>query len=122
MSSAEATHTPTSARMARHDGRTASIAPKEGATPVELPHHPALAAHDIVQFLARRAVAGVESVTDGAYSRSLRLPHGAGALTLTPHAKAVTVELDVDDPRDESAAREAAPRILRLDVAPDAVH
>jgi AraC family transcriptional regulator of adaptative response / DNA-3-methyladenine glycosylase II len=107
--------------MARHDGRAASTAPKAGAMAIDLPHHPDLAAYELVAFLARRAVAGVEAVSDGAYSRSLALPHGAGVLTLTPRAEAVTVELELGDPRDEAAALQAARQILRLDVDPRAV-
>jgi AraC family transcriptional regulator, regulatory protein of adaptative response / DNA-3-methyladenine glycosylase II len=88
---------------------------------IDLPHHPDLAAHELVAFLARRAVARVEAVTGDGYSRSLALPHGAGVLTLTPRPDAVTVELELDDPRDEAAALQAARRILRLDVDPAAV-
>jgi AraC family transcriptional regulator of adaptative response / DNA-3-methyladenine glycosylase II len=75
----------------------------------------------LVEFLARRAVAGVETVVDGAYSRSLRLPHGAGVLTLQPRSDHVRLQLDLGDPRDEPYALGAAERILRLDVDPDAV-
>jgi AraC family transcriptional regulator of adaptative response / DNA-3-methyladenine glycosylase II len=74
-----------------------------------------------VAFLARRAVTGVEAVSDGAYSRSLSLRHGAGVLTLTPQREAVRIELDLDDPRDEPAALAVAERILRLDVDPEAI-
>jgi AraC family transcriptional regulator of adaptative response / DNA-3-methyladenine glycosylase II len=88
---------------------------------IDLPHHPDLAAHELVAFLARRAVAGVESVGEGAYSRSLSLPYGAGVLTLRPRPEAVRVELSLDDSRDTDAATEAAKRILRLDVDPEAV-
>jgi AraC family transcriptional regulator of adaptative response / DNA-3-methyladenine glycosylase II len=66
-------------------------------------------------------VRGVEAVEDGAYSRSLRLPHGAGVITLRPESDHVYVELDLDDARDEPAALDAAARILRLDVDPRAV-
>jgi AraC family transcriptional regulator of adaptative response / DNA-3-methyladenine glycosylase II len=87
----------------------------------QLRHAPELAAHGLVEFLARRAVAGVEAVEDSAYSRSLRLPHGAGVLTLQPQRDRVRVELDLDDARDEPAALDAAKRILRLDMDPRAV-
>jgi AraC family transcriptional regulator of adaptative response / DNA-3-methyladenine glycosylase II len=63
----------------------------------------------------------VEEVHDGAYRRSLRLPHGAGVLTLRPRSDRVEVELHLDDPRDEAQALDAARRTLRLDVDPDAV-
>jgi AraC family transcriptional regulator of adaptative response / DNA-3-methyladenine glycosylase II len=88
---------------------------------IDLPHPPALEASELVAFLARRAVAGVETVRDGAYSRSLRLPHGAGVVTLRPRSDRVRVELDLEDPRDEPRALDAARHILRLDVDPDAV-
>jgi AraC family transcriptional regulator of adaptative response / DNA-3-methyladenine glycosylase II len=94
---------------------------RKKAQSIELPHHPQLAAHELVEFLARRAVAGVEAVNDGAYSRSLRLDHGAGVITLRPASDRVRVELDLDDPRDEPAALEAATSILRLDLDPEAV-
>jgi AraC family transcriptional regulator of adaptative response / DNA-3-methyladenine glycosylase II len=86
-----------------------------------LEHAPALAAHALVEFLARRAVKGVEAVADGAYTRSVRLPHGAGVLTLRPHTDHVCVELELADARDEPAALDAATRILRLDVDSGAV-
>jgi AraC family transcriptional regulator of adaptative response / DNA-3-methyladenine glycosylase II len=87
----------------------------------EFSHHPALTAHELIEFLARRAVAGVEAVQDSAYSRSLRLPHGSGVLTLRPNSDHVRVEIDLDDARDEPDALEAARRTLRLDVDPRAV-
>ncbi len=74
-----------------------------------------------MDFLARRAVAGVEAVHDGAYRRSLRLRHGAGVLELAPRADRVRCELHLEDPRDEAQAMDAARRTLRLDVDPDAV-
>jgi AraC family transcriptional regulator, regulatory protein of adaptative response / DNA-3-methyladenine glycosylase II len=86
-----------------------------------LPHHPALDAHELVAFLARRAVAGIEAVDDGTYRRSLRLPHGAGILALTPHTDHVACELDLDDPRDKPQALEAARGKLRLDTDPHAI-
>jgi AraC family transcriptional regulator of adaptative response / DNA-3-methyladenine glycosylase II len=87
----------------------------------DLPHPQELAADDLIVFLARRAVAGVEAVDNGAYSRSLRLTHGAGVLTLRPRNEAVAVELDLDDPRDEAEALDAARRTLRLDADPAAI-
>jgi len=84
-------------------------------------HAPALAAHELIAFLARRAVAGVEAVDDGTYRRSLALRHGAGILALTPHGDHVDCELQLDDPRDEAEALAAARRTLRVDADPAAI-
>jgi AraC family transcriptional regulator, regulatory protein of adaptative response / DNA-3-methyladenine glycosylase II len=54
------------------------------------------------EFLATRAVAGVEVATDTTYSRTLRLPHGTG-----------TVELELDD-HDESGSTAFVPATFRL--------
>jgi AraC family transcriptional regulator of adaptative response / DNA-3-methyladenine glycosylase II len=73
-----------------------------------LSHHPALAAAELVEVLARRAVPGVEEVRDGVYFRSL--PDGQ-VLELRPGEDHVEVSGDLG----------AARSILRLDVDPDAV-
>ena len=54
----------------------------------------------MIEFLQRRAVPGVEEVSDGAYRRSVRLAHGAEVVELrpdvpTPHSRAV-FDLDRD--------------------------
>ena len=74
---------------------------------MRLSHHPALHAGELIDFLARRAVPGVEEVVDGVYRRSL----GDGVLQLRPGEEGVEVE------GDPSAAR----RILRLDADPAAI-
>jgi AraC family transcriptional regulator of adaptative response / DNA-3-methyladenine glycosylase II len=72
---------------------------------VRLTHHPALHAGDLIDFLARRAVPGVEEVVDGVYRRSMA---DGSVLEITPDAD---VEGDVD----------AARAILRLDADPGAI-
>jgi AraC family transcriptional regulator of adaptative response / DNA-3-methyladenine glycosylase II len=47
-----------------------------GALSLRLPSRLPLEAEALVAFLERRVVPGVEEVLDGAYRRSLRLPHG----------------------------------------------
>jgi AraC family transcriptional regulator, regulatory protein of adaptative response / DNA-3-methyladenine glycosylase II len=71
-------------------------------------HDPSLDTTELVAFLARRAVPGVEEVVDGVYRRSL--PDGS-ILTLAPREGAVDVEGD----------RRAAEQILRLDADPEAI-
>ena len=72
---------------------------------MRLPHHPALHAGELIDFLARRAVPGVEAVVDGVYRRSLA---DGSILAITPGAD---VEGDVV----------AARAILRLEADPDAI-
>lgn len=88
---------------------------------MHLPHHPALDASELVAFLGRRAVGGVEEVCDGIYRRSLRLPSGPGVIELRPGRYGVEVELALSDPADEPAARAAAQRLLRLEADPEAI-
>jgi AraC family transcriptional regulator, regulatory protein of adaptative response / DNA-3-methyladenine glycosylase II len=72
---------------------------------VRLTHHPALHAGELIDFLARRAVPGVEEVVDGVYRRSMA---DGSVLEITP---------DADVEGDVVAAR----AILRLDADPVAI-
>ena len=77
---------------------------------MRLDHHPALHAGELIAFLARRAVPGVEEVVevvDGVYRRSL----SDGLLELRPGEEGVEVEGDLG----------AARVILRLDADPEAI-
>jgi AraC family transcriptional regulator of adaptative response / DNA-3-methyladenine glycosylase II len=75
----------------------------------------------LLGFLAARAVPGVEGVSDGTYRRTLRLPHGAGVVSLAPGQQAVRCTLELADRRDVSAAVERCRRLLDLDADPEAV-
>jgi AraC family transcriptional regulator, regulatory protein of adaptative response / DNA-3-methyladenine glycosylase II len=72
---------------------------------VRLIHHPALHAGELIDFLARRAVPGVEEVVDGVYRRSL------------PDGSVLEITRDADVEGDVGAAR----AILRLDADPAAI-
>jgi AraC family transcriptional regulator, regulatory protein of adaptative response / DNA-3-methyladenine glycosylase II len=61
--------------------------------------------HELIEFLARRAVPGVEEVVDGVYRRSL------------PDGSVVTITADAEVEGDAAAAR----AILRLDADPQAI-
>jgi AraC family transcriptional regulator of adaptative response / DNA-3-methyladenine glycosylase II len=80
----------------------------------------------LLRFFADRAVAGVEEVRDGAYRRTLRLPHGQGTVALrVPPAKGreprhVECELRLADLRDLTAAVQRCRRLLDLDADPAA--
>lgn len=88
---------------------------------MRLSHDPALDATELVSFLARRAIRGVEELRDGAYRRSLRLPGGQGVIALIPRREEVDVELTLEDPADEGPALEAVQRLLRLEADPIAI-
>jgi len=71
--------------------------------------------------LVATAVPGVEEWRDGAYRRTLRLPHGAGVVALTPEADHVGCRLSLLDLRDLSTAIARCRRLLDLDADPAAV-
>ncbi|MPZ63809.1 MAG: helix-turn-helix domain-containing protein [Propionibacteriales bacterium] len=75
----------------------------------------------LLDFLGPRAVPGVEDVIDGAYQRTLRLPHGPGVVTLEPRDDRVDATLSVEDLRDVPAVVERCRRLCDLDADPAAV-
>jgi AraC family transcriptional regulator of adaptative response / DNA-3-methyladenine glycosylase II len=85
-------------------------------------------ASGVLDFLAARAVAGVEEVTTSAetgavtaYARTLRLSHGVAVARLTPAAGHVRAELRLSDVRDLGSAVARLRRLLDLDADPHAV-
>ncbi|MFF4603491.1 AlkA N-terminal domain-containing protein [Streptomyces sp. NPDC001339] len=75
----------------------------------------------LLRFFGARAVVGVEEVDSGTYRRSLRLPHGAGAVGLTPHSGHVEAQFRLEDIRDLATAIHRCRRLLDLDADPLAV-
>ncbi|MDQ6796542.1 MAG: helix-turn-helix domain-containing protein, partial [Actinomycetota bacterium] len=71
--------------------------------------------------LAATAVAGVEEWREGAYRRTLRLPHGNGIVSLAPAADHIDCRLSLGDMRDLAAAINRCRRLLDLDADPVAV-
>lgn len=88
---------------------------------LRLPFRPPLDAAGLLRFFADRAIPGVETVEDGTYARTLRLPHGPAALRLTPCDGHVRGELRLADVRDLGSAVTRARRLLDLDADPEAV-
>jgi AraC family transcriptional regulator of adaptative response / DNA-3-methyladenine glycosylase II len=74
-----------------------------------------------LRFLAGRAVTGLESYDGTTYSRTLRLPHGAGLASLAPATGYVAARLRLADHRDLAAAVARVRRLLDLDADPQAV-
>jgi AraC family transcriptional regulator of adaptative response / DNA-3-methyladenine glycosylase II len=89
-----------------------------GAVDLRLPARAPLDGEALLEFLAARAIAGVEQVEDGTYRRSLALEHGGGLVALTPEAGAVHCVLQLDDLRDLTAAVARCRRLLDLDADP----
>jgi AraC family transcriptional regulator of adaptative response / DNA-3-methyladenine glycosylase II len=66
-------------------------------------------------------VPGVEEWRDGAYRRSLRLPHGTGIVALRPGPEYIACQLSLTDLRDLAIAISRCRRLLDLDADPVAV-
>ncbi len=92
-----------------------------GAVVLRLPFRAPLDAEGLIAFLALRAVPGVEEVVEGAYRRSLRLPHGTGTVELQPAGEHVQARLWLEDLRDLAAAVQRCKSLLDLDSDPQAV-
>jgi AraC family transcriptional regulator, regulatory protein of adaptative response / DNA-3-methyladenine glycosylase II len=94
---------------------------RAGAITVRLAFRRPLPADLLLDFLAVRAVPGVEAATTGAYRRALRLPHGLGTVTLTPCDDHVAAALRLADLRDLAPAVARCRALFDLDADPAAV-
>ncbi len=109
--------TPTGLRARRRRG-----APGEPGTIVlSLPYRAPMSVDVTLDFLAMRAIAGVESTEDGAYRRVLRAPGGPAAVTLSAAPNAVSCRVRLHDHRDLVAVVARTRRLLDLDADPEAV-
>ncbi|MBM0279924.1 helix-turn-helix domain-containing protein [Micromonospora sp. STR1s_6] len=92
-----------------------------GTISLRLAYRPPLHARALLDFLAVRALPGVEEVRDGTYRRGLRLPHGIGQVALTPADGHVAATLRLADLRDLAPAVARCRRLLDLDADPAAI-
>lgn len=116
--------TPTALRQhaaARFKAESDRRPPSPGGLSLRLPVRTPFAFEGVFGHLAACAVPGCEEVRDGAYRRTLRLPHGNGIVSLTPAPDHVRCELVLDDFRDLTAAITRCRRLLDLDADPEAV-
>lgn len=89
---------------------------------LRLAYRPPFDLDHLLDYLCGRAVPGIETVADGAYTRSMRLAHGAAVVTLRQGAgDFVECRLRLDDTRDLGSAVARSRRILDLDADPTAV-
>jgi AraC family transcriptional regulator, regulatory protein of adaptative response / DNA-3-methyladenine glycosylase II len=90
---------------------------------MDLPFRAPLQSRALLEWLAARAVPGVEEVDGATYRRSLRLQRGAGVVEveLGGAEDAVRCRLLLDEPLDADATVARVRRLLDLDVDPTAV-
>jgi AraC family transcriptional regulator of adaptative response / DNA-3-methyladenine glycosylase II len=92
-----------------------------GTLELRLPYREPFDGAGLIEFLARRAIVGVEEVSGGAYRRSLSLPHGPGIVELLPLGGHVRARLWLQDLRDLGAAVNRCRGLLDLDSDPGSV-
>ncbi|MGB6454906.1 MAG: AlkA N-terminal domain-containing protein [Streptosporangiaceae bacterium] len=88
---------------------------------LRLPFRAPLQPDSLFGHLAATAVPGVEEWRDGAYRRTLRLPHGHGIAALRPEHDHVGCRIWLTDLRDLASAISRCRRLLDLDADPVAV-
>jgi AraC family transcriptional regulator of adaptative response / DNA-3-methyladenine glycosylase II len=95
----------------------------EGAeVEVELATRPPFAAPQLFEFLAARAVPGIEHWDGARFHRALSLPGGHALARMRSDSEAaVMIELELTSAADRDAAIEAVRRLLDLDADPVAV-
>lgn len=92
-----------------------------GGLSLRLPFRKPLCPDNLFGHLAATAVPGVEEWRDGAYRRTLRLPHGHGVVSLRPTPDHIACRLNLTDLRDLAAATSRCRWLLDLDADPVAV-
>ncbi len=117
------------ARAARTaQGRRSRRSPATQAIALRLPCRQPFNPASVLDFLGLRALPGVEALDGAAYTRSLRLPHGHGVVTLrAPETDSadgpayVEGELLLSDLRDLHTAVARCRQLLDLDADPVAI-
>ncbi|AVT33860.1 AraC family transcriptional regulator [Plantactinospora sp. BC1] len=92
-----------------------------GTITLRLAYRAPLHADALLDFLALRAVPGIEEVGAGSYRRGLRLPNGPAEIALTPMPGYVAATLRLTDVRDLAPAVARCRRLFDLDADPEAV-
>ena len=92
-----------------------------GTLSLRLPFRAPLFPDNLFGHLAATGVPGVEEWRDGAYRRTLRLPHGPGIVSLRPASDHIGCRLALTDLRDLSIAISRCRWLLDLDADPVAV-
>ncbi|MEU0276008.1 AlkA N-terminal domain-containing protein [Streptomyces sp. NPDC006307] len=109
------------ARAARSSAGTSKTPHTPGVLALRLPYRAPLNPDNLFGHLAATAVPGVEEWRDGAYRRTLALPHGHGIVSLAPRPDHIACRLALTDPRDLTLAISRCRRLLDLDADPVAI-
>jgi AraC family transcriptional regulator of adaptative response / DNA-3-methyladenine glycosylase II len=109
--------TPTQLRAARRHRGSAT----PGLLELRLAYRRPMSLAATLQFLAARAIPGVESFDGDCYTRSLRLPGGPAIVEISPGDGFVRCRTRLTDQRDLVAAVSRVRRLLDLDADPVAV-
>ena len=75
----------------------------------------------LLEFLAARAIPGIEAFVDGVYHRSLRLAGGPAVVALAPGDGELRASFWLSDPRDRADAVARCRDLFDLDTDPQAV-
>ena len=95
--------------------------PSLGVISLRLPFRLPMCPDNLFGHLVATAIPGVEEWRDGAYRRTLRLPHGPGVVSLRPGPEYIACQLALTDLRDLAMAISRCRRLLDLDADPVAV-
>ncbi|HEU4350046.1 MAG TPA: AlkA N-terminal domain-containing protein, partial [Actinoplanes sp.] len=92
-----------------------------GTIGLRLAYRAPLHAPALLEFLAARALPGIEEVDGHTYRRMVNLPHGTATVALTPADRWVSATLRLTDVRDLAPAVARCRRLFDLDADPIAV-
>jgi len=94
--------------------------PVTGGLALRLPYRPPLDWESVLEFLAARAIPGVETVYGNHYRRTIRTAAGPGLLEVAPAPKGPALVLRVDAPPEPGLARivHRVRRLFDLDADP----
>jgi AraC family transcriptional regulator of adaptative response / DNA-3-methyladenine glycosylase II len=92
-----------------------------GTITVRLAYRAPFHAASMLDFLALRAIPGVEVVTSESYTRAMRLPYGTAHVRLVPADGHIAATLRLADVRDLSPAVARCRRLFDLDADPTAI-
>jgi AraC family transcriptional regulator of adaptative response / DNA-3-methyladenine glycosylase II len=96
--------------------RRPSMTPTSGAINLRLAYRRPADLSGVLDFLAARAVPGIEEVDGMTYRRSMVLPHATGVVELTPEDGYLAATLRLSDHRDLAAAVARCRRLFDLDA------